>query len=517
MRATRLRMSTTTKTTGDDSFRILVSSVTDYAIYMLDADGQVATWNPGAQRFKGYSAGEIIGQHFSRFYTPEDREAGVPATALRTAADTGTFEAEGWRVRKDGSRFWAHVVIDPIRDSRGDVIGFAKITRDLSERRLAQKQLEEARDALFQSQKMESLGQLTGGVAHDFNNVLAAVIGSLELIQRGAESGSRTALLAANAMQAAQRGATLAKRMLAFARRQELETTSVDLRDLVESMREMLDRSLGASATLVLETSWVPAVRADAGQVEMALLNLALNARDAMPNGGSITIATRPTVFAEENGLGLKAGPYVGLSVRDEGMGMSAETLSRAAEPFFTTKGAGKGTGLGLAMVHGLAEQLDGKLRLESALGRGTTATLWLPVVRENTDMKASPGQHKHQSGQKLRILAVDDDALVLLNTVMLLEEHGHTVQSAYSGKEALEIVQSAELDLMVTDQGMPGMTGLELIEAARRIRPGLPALVTTGYAELPSTTPKQQTRLNKPFLGRQLLDAVEEAMAATS
>jgi CheY-like chemotaxis protein len=318
-------------------------------------------------------------------------------------------------------------------------------------------------------------------------------------------------------MQAAQRGATLAKRMLAFARRQELETTSVDLRDLVESMREMLDRSLGASATLVLETSWVPAVRADAGQVEMALLNLALNARDAMPNGGSIAITTRPTVFAEENGLGLKPGPYVGLSVRDEGMGMSAETLSRAAEPFFTTKGTGKGTGLGLAMVHGLAEQLDGKLKLESALGRGKTATLWLPVVREDADIKASPEQHKHQSGQKLRILAVDDDALVLLNTVMLLEEHGHTVRSAYSGKEALEIVQSTEIDLVVTDQGMPGMTGLELIEAARRIRPGLPGLVATGYAELPATTPKQQTRLSKPFLGQQLLDAVEEAMAAMS
>jgi PAS domain S-box-containing protein len=502
---------------GDDSFRILVDAVTDYAIYMLDAQGHVATWNPGAQRFKGYRSNEIIGQHFSRFYTEEDRAAGVPASALKTAAETGKFEAEGWRVRKDGSRFWAHVVIDPIRDAGGTVIGFAKITRDLTERREVQTQLDQAREALFQSQKMESIGQLTGGVAHDFNNVLAAVIGSLELIQRRNRSTSdeRTSLLVANAMQAARRGAQLTQRMLAFARRQELEPTDVDLRQLVEGMREMLDRSLGAYATLDIDLPTnLPPVRVDEGQVEMALLNLALNARDAMPTGGPISISARLEEFLLGNSLRLAPGGYVGLSVRDAGVGMDAETLRRCIEPFFTTKGVGKGTGLGLAMVHGLAEQLEGRLALESTPGTGTTATLWLPVVRGASQATAQPVQSPRADRGKLRILAVDDDALVLLNTVMMLEDNGHTVKTAYSAADALDALQAEDFDLLVTDQGMPGMSGLALIEAARALRPKLPAVIVTGYAELPPDAPRELPRVTKPFLEGQLFSAIDQALA---
>ncbi|MFI5032811.1 MAG: PAS domain S-box protein [Reyranellales bacterium] len=502
---------------GDDSFRILVDAVTDYAIYMLDAQGNVATWNPGARRFKGYRSNEIIGQHFSRFYTEEDRAAGVPASALKTAAETGKFEAEGWRVRKDGSRFWAHVVIDPIRDAGGTVIGFAKITRDLTERREAQAQLDQAREALFQSQKMESIGQLTGGVAHDFNNVLAAVIGSLELIQRRNRSAGdeRTSLLVANAMQAARRGAQLTLRMLAFARRQELEPTDVDLRQLVEGMREMLDRSLGAYATLVIDLPTnLPPVRVDEGQVEMALLNLALNARDAMPTGGPIAIVARLEDFLPDNSLGLKPGRYVGLSVRDTGVGMDAPTLRRCVEPFFTTKGVGQGTGLGLAMVHGLAEQLEGRLALESTPGTGTTATLWLPVVREASQATAQPVQSPRADRGKLRILAVDDDALVLLNTVMMLEDDGHTVKTAYSAADALDALKAEDFDLLVTDQGMPAMSGLALIEAARALRPKLPAVIVTGYAELPPDAPRELPRVTKPFLESQLFSAIDQALA---
>ncbi len=503
---------------GDDSFRILVDAVTDYAIYMLDARGHVATWNPGAQRFKGYRSDEIIGKHFSQFYTEEDRRADVPTRALRTAAETGKFEAEGWRVRKDGSRFWAHVVIDPIRGAGGTVVGFAKITRDLSERRDAQARLDQAREALFQSQKMESIGQLTGGVAHDFNNVLAAIIGSLELIQRRSRDDPRLSLLVANAMQAARRGASLTQRMLAFARRQELEPTDVDLRLLVDGMREMLDRSLGAYATLAIDLPpALPAVRVDEGQVEMALLNLALNARDAMPTGGPIAITARPESLAIDNRLGLAPGLYVGLSVRDEGTGMDAETLRRCIEPFFTTKGVGKGTGLGLAMVHGLAEQLAGRLALDSTPGKGTTATLWLPVVSEAAQVLAEPAASPPANRGTLRILAVDDDALVLLNTVMMLEENGHTVKTAYSGAEALEALKAEEFDLLMTDQGMPGMSGLELIDAARALHPTLPVVIVTGYAELPPDAPREVPRLAKPFPEDKLLGVVAQAMATAS
>ncbi|MGE5149346.1 MAG: PAS domain S-box protein, partial [Rhodospirillaceae bacterium] len=235
-----------------DMFRLLVGAVTDYALYMLDPTGVVVSWNAGAQRFKGYTADEIIGQHFSRFYTEEDVRAGLPAQVLETAAREGKFEAEGWRLRKDGTRFWAHVVVDPIRDPSGALLGFVKITRDLTERREAQRKLDEAREALFQSQKMEAIGQLTGGVAHDFNNLLTAIIGSLELVQRRVDDQPRVKPLVINALQAAQRGATLTQRMLAFARRQELEAEPSDIRTLVSGMADLVDRSLGSGIYIVI-------------------------------------------------------------------------------------------------------------------------------------------------------------------------------------------------------------------------------------------------------------------------
>ena len=279
---------------SEERFRLLVQSVTDYAIYMLDPEGRVTNWNTGAQRIKGYRPEEIIGEHFSRFYTEEDRAAGLPALGLETAARVGRFEKEGWRLRKDGSRFWANVVIDPIRNESGKLIGYAKVTRDVTERRDSQRALEAAREALQQSQKMEAVGQLTGGIAHDFNNLLMAILGSLELIQKRLPPNSNLETLLDNVKQAAQRGATLTQRMLAFARRQELTPEAVDIPQLVHGMSDLLQRSLGPS--IVLKTHFPSAlgqVHADSNQLEMSLLNLAVNARDAMPEGGSIIIAAR--------------------------------------------------------------------------------------------------------------------------------------------------------------------------------------------------------------------------------
>src|SRR3954451_21692832 len=279
---------------SEERFRLLVQGVTDYAIYMLDPEGQVTNWNAGAQRFKGYTPDEIIGEHFSRFYTEEDRQTDLPRRALATAAREGRFEQEGWRVRKAGTRFWAHVVIDPIRDEHGTLIGFAKITRDITERKQAQEALEATRMALFQSQKMETVGQLSGGIAHDFNNLLAVVIGNLELLRKRLPEDPRFRRLLDNSMDAAQRGASLTKRLLAFARRQILQTEPVDVPGLVREMADLLLRSIGPAVQI--ETHFplhlAPAL-VDANQLELAILNLVVNARDAMPDGGGISFAAR--------------------------------------------------------------------------------------------------------------------------------------------------------------------------------------------------------------------------------
>jgi PAS domain S-box-containing protein len=503
---------------SEERFRLLVDAITDYAIYMLDSTGMISSWNRGAERFKGYAAYEIIGEHFSRFYTEEDRATELPRRALETAAREGRFEAEGWRVRKDGSRFWAHVIIDPIREPSGELIGFAKITRDLTERRETQKALEEAREAFFQSQKIEAIGRLTGGVAHDFNNLLMAVMGSLELLRRRLPDDPKTIRLIDNAMQAAERGASLTQRMLAFARRQDLSLAPVELPAMVRGMADLLERSLGPGHTI--ETRFplqLDRVIADANQLELALLNLVVNARDAMPDGGRVIIGARETEPAADPKL--ESGRCVCLFVRDEGEGMDEETLARAMEPFFTTKGVGKGTGLGLSMVHGLAEQSNGRLTLKSRKGEGTTAELWLPVAApaDETEDGAEEAEAPElpQTTRALRVLAVDDDQLVLMNTGAMLEELGHEVIEAASAKEALKFLEKHEFDLVITDHAMPDMTGLELIGLVRESWPDLPVLIATGFAELPTGSEAVAPRLAKPFGQRQLAQSIVDALEA--
>jgi PAS domain S-box-containing protein len=509
-----------TSLTEDRRYRLLVEAVTDYAIYMLDPDGIVTSWNPGAQKFKGYEAAEILGRHFSCFYTEEDRRSGLPARALETAAREGRFESEGWRVRKDGGRFWANVIIDPIREPSGQLVGFAKVTRDLTERQQARKELETAREQLFQSQKMEAVGQLTGGIAHDFNNLLMAILGSLELLRKRLPDQAEFMRLIDNAIAGAQRGATLTQRMLAFSRRQTLDPESVDVRALVHGMSEFLQRSLGPSN--LIETHFpatLAPVRADANQLELALLNLAVNARDAMPQGGAIVIAAREETVHAGSEHRLESGPHVCLSVTDTGEGMDEATLARAREPFFTTKGVGKGTGLGLSAVHGVMEQSGGELVLKSTKGKGTTAELWLPVasgdpVHDRARPSAEPDQT--EVGRPLVVLAVEDDSLVLMNTVAMLEDLGHSVLEASSGDEALEILRrEARVDLVITDQAMPRMTGTQLIEAIKAEWPGLAVILATGYAELPADADPATPRLDKPFGQQALASAIARCMSA--
>jgi PAS domain S-box-containing protein len=500
---------------SQEAFKLLVQGVSDYAIYMLDTSGRVTNWNLGAQRIKGYLPDEIIGNHFSKFYTDEDRQTGEPQKALQTVGREGRFEKEGWRVRKDGTRFWAHVVIDPIRDDAGMHIGYAKITRDITERKNARQQLEAAREALLQSQKMEAIGQLTGGVAHDFNNLLMVVLGSLELMRKRLPDDARLMALLDNAVQGAQRGTILTKRMLAFARRQELKKEAVDIPELVRGMTDLLQRSLGP--TILIETHFPlvsKAVLADANQLEMILLNLAVNARDAMPDGGRIVIATREEILRTGNGNHLKPGGYVCLTVTDTGTGMDEMTLRRAMEPFFTTKGLGKGTGLGLSMVHGVAEQSGGWFTLRSRKGEGTTAELWLPVAEGQTQKISRSERRVSEAAADQRalvVVAVDDDALVLTNTVAMLDDLGHAGVAASSGQEALQILkQRSPVDLVITDYAMPHMTGLQLADAIKKEWPDLPVIIATGFAEMEPATETDLPKLAKPFTEAELAKELE-------
>jgi signal transduction histidine kinase len=366
---------------------------------------------------------------------------------------------------------------------------------------------------VHEMQKMESLGQLTGGVAHDFNNLLMVVLGNLEMLRRRVPNDARVLRLIDGAMQGAERGATLTKRMLAFARRQELRPESLDVATLFGSMEEMLRRTLGPSIDIATDFHvGLPAIRVDRNQLELALLNLTLNARDAMPIGGCLAI-TAQRMPAASGPQDLKAGDYVCVAVRDSGTGMDELTVRRATEPFFTTKGAGKGTGLGLSMVHGLAAQSGGAMRVLSRLGEGTTVELWLPV----SDLDVVKAEHKvaksTHDGPLLRVLLVDDDQLIAMATTDMLEELGHSVLAASSGQAALELLLgTTDIDLVVTDQAMPGMTGSELARQIRLRWPDLPVILATGYADLPAEDAAGWPRLSKPYQRVELAAAIAHA-----
>ncbi|MEO8894620.1 MAG: ATP-binding protein, partial [Rhizomicrobium sp.] len=473
--------------------------------------GHISSWNPGAQRIKGYLPDEIIGKHFSQFYTPEDRARKEPQRALETAIREGRFEKEGFRVRKDGSVFNAHVIIDPIRDAKGEVIGFAKVTRDITERKKNQHDLEQAQEALFQSQKMDAIGQLTGGVAHDFNNLLMAILGSLELAKKRLPDDPKITRLLDNAIQGAQRGSVLTQRMLSFARRQSLEPKSIDLATLMRNLIDLLQRSIGPGIRIEMDfPTSLPSIRADENQLELALLNLTVNARDASPQDGTIKFSAREETIKADHAVGLPAGRYVCLTVSDQGEGMDADTLARATEPFFTTKGVGKGTGLGLSMVHGMADQIGGRFVLKSSPGQGTIAEIWIPAAIGKAGAPA-PVTEQSETGQTLAltVLAVDDDGLVLFNTVAMLEDLGHTALEARSGAEALEILEKTPVDLVITDQAMPQMSGMQLIATIRERRPEMPVILATGYAELPAGSAKDLLKLAKPFTEADLAGAI--------
>jgi PAS domain S-box-containing protein len=476
----------------EQRFRQLVESVVDYAIFHLDAHGIISTWNSGAERIKGYTPSEIIGSHFSRFYTDEDRASGVPDKALETARATGKFEAEGWRVRKDGSKFWASVVIDAIRDTTGEVVGFAKVTRDITERREIQRILHETQEQLAASQKMEAVGQLSGGIAHDFNNLMMIVIGNLETGQRHArESGNPNMQRAlSNAMRGAQRAASLTQRLLAFSRRQALNPRPLDVNRFVISSAEFIGRSLGEGIEIeTVGAAGLWTVEVDTNQLEVALLNLAINARDAMPNGGKLTLEASNAILDREycqSNPEVMPGQYIVLSVSDAGVGMSKDILARAFEPFFTTKELGHGTGLGLSQVYGFVKQSGGHLKIYSEVGQGTTVKIYLPRhfgTDDNDELVDGELLGQAENGENILVVEDDDDLRAYLTDV--LRSLGYGVLNAASGKLALDLLTNTKnpIALMLTDVVMPGMTGRELAKSATQLRPNLKVVYMTGYS----------------------------------
>jgi PAS domain S-box-containing protein len=482
----------------EDSKRLqlLIDGVIDYAIYTINLDGNIVSWNSGAERLKGYSAEEIIGRPFRTFFTSEDQASGLPERALVTAATEGRFESEGWRVRKDGSRFWALAVLDAIHDENGEVIGFAKITRDMTERKIAQQEMERAQEQVAVAQRMEAVGQLTGGIAHDFNNLLMIILGNLESADQAAQSLTGPTLQRlqrslANIGRGAQRASELTSRLLAFSRRQPLDPKPTDVNRFITNVVEFVQRTLGEDIKVeAVGGAGLWPIEIDHAQLETALVNLAINARDAMPKGGKLTIEAAnvflDTDYSRQNPE-VSVGQYVVICVTDTGHGMSEEVASRAFEPFFTTKEIGQGTGLGLSQVYGFVKQSKGHIKIYSELDQGTTVKIYLPRLVGASQVGAETNEIEGPAAAEAgdSILVVEDDSLVRTHIVETLRDLGYYVTAAADAVAALGFLERPEfrVDLMLTDIVLGGMNGRELAAQARQFRPALKILLMTGYS----------------------------------
>ncbi|MBL6080627.1 PAS domain S-box protein [Belnapia sp. T18] len=508
---------------SERSFRLLVEGVADYAIYMLNPNGIVTTWNPGAERIKGYSALEIIGQHVSRFYTEEDSATGAAERALQIATKEGRYDSEGWRLRKDGSRFWASVVVDAIWEN-GVLIGFAKVTRDITQQREVAEALEITRAQLAQAQKMEAIGQLTGGIAHDFNNMLQAMTGNLELIRRRVgEEQFDVARLAGNALEAGAKAAGLTSQLLSIARRQRLDPRPLDPADVITGMRDLLARAVGERIMLHTDVpeGGIGLCLADVSQLESALLNLVINARDAIGGAaGNIVISLHPERIEATPGGWPQDGDYVRIAVSDDGPGMPEDVRRRAFEPFFTTKGPGKGTGLGLAQIHGFSHQSGGTAVIESAPGKGTQVAILLPRTTRPVRLTPEPSfaTADTEAGSSETVLVVEDDPLVRTALVETLRDLRYRVVAAADADAALALLGSGvAADLILTDLSMPGsMDGLDFAAVARMRFQKLPVILTTGHAGDLSNRllPTEMIIVRKPYSRGEIMSAVTASLA---
>lgn len=508
-------------------------------VWTCRPDGNCDYYNPQFQKYTGAPAEQHLRWAWLDIIHSEDRQRLESAWRL-SLANGSEFDVDARLCRANGTHRWFKLRSVPMRDANGKIarwFGTATEITDLVEARETlrrsndeleaavverTREREVAINQLHEVQKMESIGQLTGGVAHDFNNLLAVILGSLSLLRKSLPEDPRTSRLIEGAIQGAERGANLTRRLLAFARRQELKLEAVDIAKLVPDLTDFLRQSVGPGIAIVFNVSPdVHPVKIDANQFELALMNLAVNARDAMPNGGVLTITAQDDKDGARYGLPkqLPRGEYVHISVADTGVGMNEATLAKAMEPFFTTKGVGKGTGLGLSMVHGLTAQSGGTVHITSQPSKGTVVHLWFPRAERDDikEIEPSPKLVGPNASIGARVLLVDDDPLVSTGTADMLIDLGHRVIEASSGMQALKILETdPQFDLVVTDYAMPGMTGLDLAEKIKQLRPHLPIIIATGYAELPVDAPRDFLRLSKPYSQEQLSEMIGIASRAS-
>jgi PAS domain S-box-containing protein len=489
-------------------FQILIEGVVDYAIFALDKEGHVASWNSGAQKIMGYTAEEIFGKHFGIFYRPDERRAGAPNRALELAIQRGKHEVEGWRIRKNGTPFFITGSVSSNRDDAGNLIGFINILRDATERRDAEEKLVQAREQLAMSQKMEAIGKLTGGIAHDFNNLLMIIGGSAQIFARLLDPKLPRAIEAIQT--AAKRGESLTRQLLTFSRHQHLSPTVVDLNASIKNMRTMIESSLRGNIVYnenIGDGVWP--VKVDIAELELAIVNIAVNARDAMPNGGTFTLSVNDVTVNQEIGDNRLNGAFLAIAFSDTGTGIPPNLLSKMFDPFFTTKEVGKGTGLGLSQVYGFAHQAGGTVTVDSKVGQGTTITVYLPCADEQiTGKETSAAKARMQHLQRQTVLVVDDSAEVAEVTSSLFEHLGYETIYRDSAEAALKLLESGtKIDLV-----MPGtIDGVGLSREILSRYPNLPVVLTTGYSDAANAAPSNLRVLRKPFDTEALRDFIHD------
>jgi PAS domain S-box-containing protein len=493
-------------------FQILIEGVVDYAIFALDKEGHVTSWNSTAHKIIGYTPEEIIGKHFGIFYRPDERRAGSPTRALESAIQRGKHEVEGWRIRKNGTPFFITGSVSSSRDDAGNLIGFINILRDATERRDAEEKLVQAREQLAMSQKMEAIGKLTGGIAHDFNNLLMIIGGSAQIFARLLDPKLPRAIEAIQT--AAKRGETLTRQLLTFSRHQHLSPTVVDLNASIKNMRTMIESSLRGNIVYNENIGdGVSPVKVDLAELELAIVNIAVNARDAMPNGGTFTLSVN--AVDQEIGDNRLGEAVFAIAFSDTGTGIPPNLLSKMFDPFFTTKEVGKGTGLGLSQVYGFAHQAGGTVTADSKVGQGTTITVYLPSCADEhfTSQELFAARTKTRHSQRQTVLVVDDSADVADVTSSLFEDLGYETIYRDSAEAALKLLEAGtKIDLVFSDIVMPGtIDGVGLAREIRSRYPNLPIALTTGYSDAAKAAPPNLGILRKPFDTEALRDFIQD------
>jgi PAS domain S-box-containing protein len=503
-----------------DRFQCLVDAIKDYAIYILDPEGHIISWNSGAERFKGYSELEILGRHFSCFYTSEDIAADVPKHSLATARLEGHFEAEGWRIRKDGTRLWAHIVIDPIHHE-GKLIGFANITRDISQKVKADEDLNTAREALQQAQKMEVLGRLTSGVAHDFNNMMMVMRSSTERLMRENLANDDRERCLQLMIETIDHATSLTSQLITFVRREPLRPEQFDVVDRILAIRALLETTLTDRINLKLHLAPdLTQVDTDRHQFETAIINLVVNARDALLRSdaagekASVTISASPV-----SGIpAIRAHPpisgaFVAITVADNGPGIEEEIINDIFEPFFTTKESNQGTGLGLSQVYNFVTQSGGQIDVSSESRGGALFTIYLPRIRRRVvSARNIPADTAPEPSLSGTVLLVEDNSRIAEVTMPLLEDLGLDPVWSPDAEDALVKLQAEDkkYDLVLTDVVMPGMSGIALGRLIMQRWPDLPVILTSGYSDdLTAGQGGDFDLIQKPYSRKALITAL--------